>query len=102
RGLGADLLGRTAAVLVDLAVEMVPSGYRIAARVGRHHRRAVDLLDRDLDGFSDAVQRVGQPPGLVEARFGGPWTGAERIELSRGTRFMAGHVAHVDFVESFL
>ena len=102
RGLGADLLGRTAAVLVDLAVEMVPSGYRIAARVGRHHRRAVDLLDRDLDGFSDAVQRVGQPPGLVKTRFAGPWTGAARIELSRGHRLMTDQGAHRDFVESFL
>src|SRR5699024_1928645 len=102
RGLGADLLGRTAAVLVDLAVEMVPSGYRMAARTGRHHRRAVDLLERDLDGFSDAVQRMGRPQGPVKTRFAGPWTGAARIELSRGHRVMTDHGAHRDFVESFL
>ena len=32
RGAGADLIGRTAALLVDLAVELVPSGYRVTAR----------------------------------------------------------------------
>src|SRR2546422_75350 len=34
RGLGADLIGRTAGLLVDLAVEVVPSGYRTTAKPG--------------------------------------------------------------------
>ena len=49
RGVGADMLGRTAALLVDLAVDVVPSGYRVVARPGHDHRRAVDLLRWDLD-----------------------------------------------------
>ncbi|MGH3812620.1 MAG: methionine synthase, partial [Pseudonocardiaceae bacterium] len=49
RGAGADMIGRTAALLVDLAVELVPSGYRVTARPGGDHRRGVDLLRTDLD-----------------------------------------------------
>ncbi|MGZ6772647.1 MAG: hypothetical protein ACXVGA_08965, partial [Mycobacteriaceae bacterium] len=29
RGVGADMIGRTAALLVDIAVEVSPSGYRV-------------------------------------------------------------------------
>ena len=46
RGVGADMIGRTAALLVDIAVEVVPTGYRVTARPGRDHRRATDFLKR--------------------------------------------------------
>ena len=32
RGVGADLIGRTAGLLVDLAVEVVPTAWRVTAR----------------------------------------------------------------------
>lgn len=102
RGVGADIVGRTAAVLVDLAVEVVPSGYRIAERPGRHHRTTVDLLQRDLDGFTAAVDRAGTPRGPVKTRFTGPWTAAARVELARGHRVLTDHGAHRDLVDSFL
>ena len=50
RGVGADMIGRAGALLVDIAVDTVPRGYRIAAGRGgvatggqsaaRGHRRA--------------------------------------------------------------
>src|SRR4051794_26613115 len=49
RGVGADMIGRTAGLLVDIAVEVRPSGYRVTAKPGRDQRRAVDLLRTDLD-----------------------------------------------------
>src|SRR5829696_5779608 len=55
RGVGADIIGRTAALLVDLAIEEVPSGYRVASRPGSDHRRAVSLLRTDLDAFDEAI-----------------------------------------------
>ena len=55
RGVGADLIGRTAGLLVDLATEFVPSGYRVTARPGLEHRRAVDLLRTDLDALEEAL-----------------------------------------------
>ena len=40
RGPGADLIGRTAALLVDLAVDLTPAGWRLVPRSGIDQRRA--------------------------------------------------------------
>lgn len=98
RGLGADLIGRTAGLLVDLAVEVVPSAYRVTARPGGDHRTAVDHLRRDLDAFEEALDGVN--PGLVKVQFAGPWTLASEIELPRGHRVMTDPGALRDFCES--
>ncbi|OXM66668.1 MULTISPECIES: methionine synthase [Amycolatopsis] len=97
RGVGADLIGRTAAMLVDLAIEVVPSGYRVAARPGRDHRRAVDLLRWDLD----AVTETGGAP-LIKTQLAGPWTLAAGIELPRGHRVLTDRGAVREFTESAL
>ena len=41
RGVGADLIGRAGALLVDIALDTVPRGYRIAARPGAVTRRMI-------------------------------------------------------------
>ncbi|HVV09884.1 methionine synthase [Amycolatopsis sp.] len=98
RGVGADMLGRTAALLVDLAVEVVPSGYRVAARPGHDHRRAVDLLRWDLD----AVQEAAHGPAVLKTQLAGPWTLAAGIELPRGHRMLTDRGAVRDLTESML
>ncbi len=98
RGLGADIVGRTAALLVDLAIESVPSAYRVAARPGIDHRRAVDHLRRDLDAFEEAADAV--KPALVKVQLAGPWTLTSEIELPRGHRVMTDPGALRDFRES--
>lgn len=100
RGVGADLIGRTSGLLVDLAVEVVPSGYRVAARPGRHYRRAVDLLRWDVDAFTEAAQRTG--PRLVKTQLAGPWTLAAGVELARGHRVLTDHGATRDFADSLV
>ena len=40
RGAGADLIGRSAALLVDLAVDLTPAGWRLVPRSGVDQRRA--------------------------------------------------------------
>ncbi|NIH84980.1 methionine synthase [Amycolatopsis granulosa] len=97
RGAGADLIGRTAAMLVDLAIEVVPSGYRVAARPGHDHRRAVDLLRWDLD----AVTEAGGAP-VIKTQVAGPWTLAAGIELPRGHRVLTDRGAVREFTESAL
>jgi len=72
RGVGADMIGRTAGLLVDIAVEVRPSGYRVTAKPGRDQRRAVDLLRTDLDAFDEAIDPV-RPP-WVKVQVAGPWT----------------------------
>ncbi len=99
RGVGADILGRTAGLLVDLAVEVVPSGYRVAGRPGRDHRRALDLLRWDLDAVEQAVAEAGAPRA-VKVQAAGPWTLAAGIELERGHRVLTDPGALRDFAES--
>ena len=67
RGVGADMIGRTAGLLVDIAVEVRPSGYRVTAKPGRDQRRAVDLLRTDLDAFDEAIDPVRPPWVKVQA-----------------------------------
>ena len=100
RGLGTDIIGRSAGLLVDIAVEVVPSAYRVTARPGRDHRRAVDQLRRDLDAFEQAVERAGTRPSLVKVSVAGPWTLTSEVELPRGHRVLTDPGALREFTES--
>jgi methionine synthase II (cobalamin-independent) len=100
RGLGSDTIGRAAGLLVDLAVELVPSGYRVTARPGADHRRAVDHLRRDLDAFEQAIERAGATPPVVKVQVAGPWTLTSEIELPRGHRMLTDPGALRDVTES--
>jgi Cobalamin-independent synthase, Catalytic domain len=80
RGVGADLTGRTAALLVDLPVETTPRGWKLAARPGRDQRRAAELLARDLDAVHEAADGW---TGPFKVQVCGPWTLAATIERSR-------------------
>jgi len=98
RGVGADMIGRAAGLLVDLSVEVVPSGYRVAARPGRDHRRAVDLLRFDLDAFQAAVEDA--KPSVVKVQVTGPWTLTSLVELPRGHRVLTDPGALREFAAS--
>jgi len=98
RGVGADMIGRAAGLLVDLAVEVVPSGYRVAARPGHDHRRAVDLMRFDLDAFQDAVEDA--KPSVVKVQVTGPWTLTSLVELPRGHRVLTDPGALREFAAS--
>lgn len=100
RGVGADLIGRTAALLVDLAVEVAPSGYRVVPKAGRDHRRAHDFLRRDLDELETALERSGATPQAVKVQLAGPWTLAAAVELRNGHRVLTDRGAAAEFTES--
>lgn len=102
RGVGADLLGRSAALLVDIAVEFVPTGYRVTARPGADHRRGVDLLRWDLDAVEEAVEKAGSSPELIKTQVAGPWTLAAGLELPRGHRVLTDRGALRDFAASLV
>ncbi|OBI93860.1 methionine synthase [Mycobacterium alsense] len=88
RGVGADLLGRAGALLVDVAIDTVPRGYRIAARPGTVARRAVSLLDEDMDALEEAWETAGLRGGgrVVKVQAPGPITLAAGLELGGGHR----------------
>ncbi|MDV6013524.1 methionine synthase [Haloechinothrix sp. LS1_15] len=100
RGVGADAIGRTAALLLDLPVELVPTGYRVAARPGHDHRRAVDLLRWDLDALEEAAARAATRGGVLKLQLAGPWTLAASVELARGHRVMTDPGALREFTTS--
>jgi Cobalamin-independent synthase, Catalytic domain len=81
RGPGADLVGRTCALLPDLPVDLQPSGWRLTSRPGIDARRASSYLNHDLDAFSEALDGR---RAAVKVAVGGPWTVAASLELPRG------------------
>ena len=80
RGPGADLTGRTAALLVDIAVEVTPRGWRLAERPGRDLARAKSMLSADLDVLEEVLDGFRGP---VKIQLCGPWTLAATLELPR-------------------
>jgi hypothetical protein len=80
RGPGADLTGRTAALLVDMPVEVTPRGWRLAERSGRDVARARSMLSADLDVLEEQLQGY---TGPVKIQLCGPWTLASTLELTR-------------------
>jgi methionine synthase II (cobalamin-independent) len=93
RGPGAEMFGRAAAVLVDMPVDLQPSGWRLVPRPGLDLRRARDLLARDLDAFSEAAADYTGPMKVAVA---GPWTLAAGIELPRGHKALSDQGATRD------
>jgi methionine synthase II (cobalamin-independent) len=80
RGVGADMTGRTAALLVDMPVETTAGGWKFALRPGREQRRAASFLAEDLDAAQEAAEDY---QGPFKIQLAGPWTMAATIELSR-------------------
>jgi methionine synthase II (cobalamin-independent) len=77
RGPGADMIGRTAALLVDIPVDVTPRGWRIADRPGRDMRRARTMLSSDLDAMEEVLDGY---QGPLKIQLAGPWTLAATIE----------------------
>ncbi len=88
RGVGADLIGRAGALLVDIGIDTVPRGYRIAAGRSSVVRRAASLLDEDVDALEEAWERAGLRGSsrAVKVQAPGPITLAAHLELANGHR----------------
>lgn len=88
RGLGADMIGRAGGLLVDIWIDTVPRGYRIASGRSSVTRRAVSLLEEDLDALEEAWEKAGLRGGgrAVKVQAPGPVTLAAQLELPGGHR----------------
>lgn len=88
RGVGADMIGRTSALLVDLLFDTTPRGYRLADRPGATSRRASDLLRTDIDALDEAWEIAGLRGAgrAVKVQAAGPLTLAAEVELRSGHR----------------
>jgi methionine synthase II (cobalamin-independent) len=81
RGPGADMIGRTAGMLVELYARVEPSGWRVGDRPGRDTRRARSWLVEDLDALEEFTQGY---EGPLKVQAVGPWTLASALELKNG------------------
>jgi hypothetical protein len=89
RGPGADLIGRTGALLsaVDegFGFETTPGGWRVSHGIGRTMRRAQSWLAQDLDALEEHTQGFAGP---LKVQITGPWTMAASVELASGERML--------------
>ncbi|TDD03500.1 methionine synthase [Nonomuraea diastatica] len=97
RGVGADMVGRTAGLLVDLPVEVQPSGWRLSDRPGRDHQRSLDHMRRDIDGLEEIAHDYSGP---LKLQVCGPWTLAGAIELKHGDKMLSDAGAVRDLTAS--
>jgi methionine synthase II (cobalamin-independent) len=97
RGAGADMIGRTAALLADLAVDLTPAGWRLVPRPGLDQRRAREFLARDLDALHDVAEGY---TGPFKVQAAGPWTLAAGLERARGDRAVVDAGARRDLSQS--
>lgn len=97
RGPGADMVGRGAAFLVELPVELYAARWRVASRPGRDRRRALDLLERDLDQMTEQASEFG---GTFKVQAAGPLTLAANVDLPLGGRILRDHGAVRDLAAS--
>src|SRR5215472_12932962 len=79
RGVGADMIGRAAALLVDMPVQATTSGWKLADRAGRDAQRAAGFLSQDLDTLEEIADGYRGPLKIAVC---GPWTLAATLELS--------------------
>ncbi|AGB22566.1 methionine synthase II (cobalamin-independent) [Mycobacterium sp. JS623] len=88
RGVGADMIGRAGALLVDIGIDTVPRGYRVANGRSSAVRRAASLLDEDIDALEEAWEKAGLRGGSrsVKVQAPGPITLAAQLELPGGHR----------------
>ncbi|MCG5465031.1 methionine synthase [Micromonospora sp. NPDC053740] len=85
RGPGADMIGRSAGLLVELPVEVYAGRWRVAPRPGRDLRRARDLMERDLDQLAEQAEGYAGP---IKVQAAGPLTLAASLELPIGGRLL--------------
>lgn len=86
RGPGADMIGRTAGLLVELAVVLQPSGWRFTDHPGRDASRTHGYLAHDLDTLEELAADA---EGPIKVQVAGPWTLAASIETRSGERALA-------------
>jgi Cobalamin-independent synthase, Catalytic domain len=81
RGPGADMIGRAAAMLVELPVELYAARWRVASRPGHDLRVARDFRERDLDTLTELASEY---DGVFKIQVAGPWTLAAALDLPIG------------------
>lgn len=97
RGPSGSSTARSAALLVDLHVDLQPSGWRVTDRAGLDEHRAASALASDLDAAEEVWDGY-RGPFKVQAD--GPFTLAVAIDRPRGDAVLADSGARRDVAAS--
>lgn len=100
RGVGSDAVGRTAALLVELPVDVQPYGWRFVDRSGHDHRRAASALSTDVNVLADVAGAGGTMPPELKVHVTGPVSLAAAIHLHYGERALRDYGARRDIAQS--
>lgn len=100
RGPGADPVGRSASLLVDIFVDTQPHGWRLVERPGKDHRRAVSLLNQDINALADVAGE--HPGGDLKISLRGPLSLAANLYLHNGERALSDAGARRDLLQSLV
>lgn len=97
RGVHAQMIGRTLALLDGLHADLQPDGWRIGVGEGVDLRRARSLAAQDLDV---AEELAGDASGPLKLQLTGPLTLAASVERPKGDKMLADHGARRELAES--
>lgn len=100
RGVGSDSLGRTAAFLEELAVDVQPYGWRLVDRPGKDMRRAASALATDLNVLADVAGGEDVSAAELKVQLVGPLSLAAGLHLHNGERALLDHGARRDLAAS--
>ncbi|WP_198955070.1 methionine synthase [Kineosporia sp. R_H_3] len=97
RGPGSEIIGRGAVLLVDMPVDLQPSGWRLVDHPGRDLSRAQGYLREDLDVLAEVADGY---VGPLKVQVAGPWTLAASLHLQRLERAVVDPGAARDITAS--
>lgn len=100
RGVGSDALGRTASLLVELAVDVQPYGWRLVDRPGKDFRRAASALSTDINVLADVAGAEDAPAAELKVQLRGPLSLAAGLHLHNGERALIDYGARRDLAAS--
>lgn len=100
RGVGSDALGRTASLLVDLAADVQPFGWRLVDRPGKDFRRAASAVSTDINVLADVAGAEDTPAGDFKVQLLGPLSLAAGLHLHNGERSLLDYGARRDIAAS--
>ncbi len=86
RGPGADMVGRSANLLVDLPIDLQPQGWRLVDRPGLDATRTGAFWREDLDELAEVFDGW---DGVFKIQVVGPWTLASQLWLPLGDRVLS-------------
>ncbi|RAX44140.1 hypothetical protein DQ354_16950 [Arthrobacter sp. AQ5-06] len=100
RGVGSDALGRTAALLVEMAVDVQPYGWRLVDRPGKDFRRAASALSTDINVLADVAGAEDTRAPEIKLQLLGPLSLAAGLHLHNGERALIDYGARRDIADS--